>query len=448
MIFFQRQIEAHLQQWSDRPNRKPLLLRGARQVGKSTLIQKMGANFPYFVSLNLERTADARYFGQNKDVKEIWQQILFEKNLPNKPNETLLFIDEIQEIPATIKQLRYFYEDLPDLRVVAASSLLEFSLGDVKSFPVGRIEELTLHPLSFEEFLLALNETAALEALQTVPLPNYAYDKLFRLFKQYVIVGGMPEIVKTYLENQQSVTELRRVYASIWDAYRSDVVKYAKNQTQDSILRHIMAAAPYERDRITFAGFGSSNYRSREVGEAFRALDLAKIIYLIYPTTQTTHPQIADLSRKPRLQFLDTGLLNYASAIQAELLSLEDLNDYYRGFVVGHVVTQELIAKMNLGFYKPLFWVKENAKMNAEVDLSYPFKQLLIPIEVKSGAKGSLRSLHEYMDLAEHDLAVRFLQNKASVETAETRNKKSFRLLNLPYFAASQIDKYLNWAGV
>jgi uncharacterized protein len=172
---------------------------------------------------------------------------------------------------------------------------------------------------------------------------------------------------------------------------------------------------------------------------------LAKIIYVIYPTTQTAPPQIADLTRKPRLQFLDTGLMNYASEIQSELFSLENLNDYYKGFVVNHCVTQELIARNVQASYRPLFWVRENTSANAEVDLTYKWQQLLLPIEVKSGAKGSLRSLHEYMEVAPHDLAIRVLGNQLSLEKSKTRSGKIFKLLNIPYFAVSQLDKYIEW---
>jgi predicted AAA+ superfamily ATPase len=304
-----------------------------------------------------------------------------------------------------------------------------------------------LHPLDFEEFLMATGEASALEQLRIVPLNNFAYDKLFQLFKTYLIIGGMPEIIKTYIENKFSIVGLQEIYASIWDTYKSDIVKYAKNSTEANVIRHIILSAPYVRDRITFAGFGASNYRSREVGEAFRAMDLAKIIYLIYPTTQTLPPQTPDLTRKPRLQFLDTGLMNYASEIQTELLTLDDLNDYYKGFVVNHVITQELIANTMQSFTKPLFWVRENVHANAEVDISYKWYNLLLPIEVKSGSKGSLRSLHEYMEIASYDLAVRFLRHNSSLEQGKTRSGKLFRLLNLPYFAVSQLDNYIEWAN-
>ncbi len=256
----------------------------------------------------------------------------------------------------------------------------------------------------------------------------------------------MPEIIKSFVESGFNISGLNSTYASIWNTYKSDIVKYAKSINEAKILRYIIETAPNIRDRITFAGFGESNYKSREVGEAFRALDLAKIIYLIYPTTQTEPPQISDLKRKPRLQLIDTGLLNFASEIQLDLMRLDDLNDYYKGFVVNHCVTQELIANKSDIFFKPQFWVRENANSNAEVDLTIKWRNLLIPIEVKSGAKGRLKSLHEFMDITPHDLAVRFLANKVSLEKTKTNKGKEFYLLNLPYFAVSQIEKYIEWA--
>lgn len=445
MIFI-RKIELNFKEWQANYNRKPLILRGARQVGKSTLVNKWGATYKYFVSLNLEKPSDRKFFKTEREVTEIWDQLLFEKKIPNDPENTLLFIDEIQEIPHVIKQLRYFYEDLPKLNVVVAGSLLEFALSDITSFPVGRVTEMTLHPMNFEEFLLASNENLALEQLNIVPLNDFAFDKLLKLFNTYIIIGGMPEVVKQYVTSNFSLAGLKDIYASIWETYKSDIIKYAKNNTEAKVLRFIIETAPLVRDRISFAGFGGSNYKSREVGEAFRALDLAKIIYLIYPTTQTAPPQLSDMSRKPRLQFLDTGLMNYASEIQSELLLLEDLNDYYRGFVVNHGVTQELISKRSNTFFKPQFWVRENTNSNAEVDLTYKWKQLLVPIEIKSGAKGSLKSLHEFIDVAPHSFAIRFLGNKVTIEKCQTRKGKMFTLLSLPYFTISQIDKYIAWA--
>ncbi len=178
MVNFQRKLRENLLAWKEKDNRKPLILRGARQVGKSTIVRELGKNYTHFIQINLEKPNDRRFFQKEREVTEIWQQLIFEKGIPDTPQNTLLFIDEIQEIPHVIKQLRYFYEEIPQLHVIAAGSLLEFALGDVGSFPVGRVEEMVLHPFDFEEFLMATGEESALKALRQIPLPSYAYDKL------------------------------------------------------------------------------------------------------------------------------------------------------------------------------------------------------------------------------------------------------------------------------
>jgi uncharacterized protein len=442
---FSRKLEKSLEEWKLNSKKKPLIIRGARQVGKSTMVRKFGEQFKHYIELNLERKDDLAFVTDFTDVSKLMEAICFARNLPFEPAQTLLFIDEIQENPDAISLLRFFYEDLPMLPVIAAGSLLEFALGDVPSFPVGRVEQLVLHPIDFEEFLLATGEHMAVEQLHNVPMNDFAFQKLMALFNRYIILGGMPELIKRYIENGKVLTGLSGIYASIWDVYKDDIEKYGKNDTEKRVLRHIVNTAPFEKDRISFAGFGASQYKSREVGEAFRALELAGLIQVMYPTTHTEPPLLPDLKRKPRLQFLDTGLMNYASDIQAEMLALTDFTDFYRGFVVNHIVIQEIIAQQTRLDYKPVFWVREKANSNAEVDACVKWKNLVIPIEVKSGSQGRLRSLHEFIDACPHNFAVRLLGNKLSVEKGETRNGKTFSLLNLPYCCASKIEQYLDW---
>jgi uncharacterized protein len=231
--------------------------------------------------------------------------------------ETLLFIDEIQEEPDAIRQLRYFYEDFPDLHVIAAGSLLEFAMKKVKIFPVGRVELLYLHPLNFTEYLEAIGHQAAMKEMDKIPYAPYAHPILLNLFNHYTITGGMPEVVARYIESG-SMTELPAIYESIWETYKNDVEKYAHNETERKVIKHIMAVAHlYIDQRIKFQNFGQSNYRSREVGKAFRNLADAKVIQLLYPTTNVDIPAKPDLRKSPRLQFLDTGLINHALGIQA-----------------------------------------------------------------------------------------------------------------------------------
>lgn len=438
---FERKAYRRLMEWKTSPNRKPLIIRGARQVGKSTLVNQFAKEFRYFISLNMEKRAHQRFFEGLQDVRQITEAVFLSTNTPKDAGPVLLFIDEIQESPRAIQMLRYFYEERPDLFVVAAGSLLEFALREVPSFPVGRVEQMVLHPFDFEEFLMAIGHTAALEALNRIPVEQHAHDTLLELFHTYAAIGGMPEIIKQYI-NDQSMANLSHTYESLWQGYKDDVIKYARNPTERKVMQHVIYTAPQEKDRIVFEGFGHSNYKSREVGEALRSLDQARIVQLIYPSSSTRPPIETDYRKRPRLQFLDTGLLNHAMQLQAGMIGLEDLGTVYKGKIVQHLVTQELMAQHDTPSYKPHFWVRENANSQAEVDLLYTCKQYVIPVEIKSGESGSLRSLHQFVEACGHPYAMRLLANRFTVDQTQTPKGIPFLLMNLPYYLGAKIPEY------
>lgn len=443
MIFY-RKATSKLLKWKESSTRKPLLIRGARQVGKSTLIRQFASEFTHFIELNLEKEQHRRLFEQTDQVRYLMDAIYLSARIPNTGQPTLLFLDEIQESPKAIQQLRYFYEELPHLYVVAAGSLLEFALKKIASFPVGRIEQMVLHPFDFEEFLMALDHQQALEELNTIPCHDYGYQAMMEQFHNYAIVGGMPEVIKQYMTDQ-SFANLGAIYDALWQGYKDDAEKYASNQTERKIIRHVIDSSPNEKDRVSFEGFGNSVYRSREIGEVLRALDLARVIRLIYPATALTPPMNEDLKKRPRLQFLDTGLLNHALNIQAEMIGVTDLNSVYKGRIIQHMVIQELQSQHDSTLYKPHFWVREKAKSSAEVDLVYHYKQYLIPIEIKSGEQGKLRSLHQFMESCGHPYGVRLLANRFSVEKVKTPSGIPYLLMNLPYWLGTKIPLYIEW---
>jgi uncharacterized protein len=322
--------------------------------------------------------------------------------------------------------------------------LLEFALDTVPSFPVGRVEYLCLHPLDFEEYLQALNYQAASQQINTVPIESFAHKQLLQLFHEYAIIGGMPSIVKQYVEHK-AIATLQNSYMTLWQSFKDDVEKYGRSTAQRNVIRHVMETAPNERDRVVFEKIGKSHYRSREVGEALRNLDMAHIIYLIYPTTSITLPIVTDFRKRPRLQLLDTGLLNQSLNLQGEMIGMSDLSDYYRGKIMLHLVTQQLIALHDQPIYRPHFWVREKKDSSAEVDLIFQFKNLLIPIEVKSGEQGKLRSLHQFVEAAPHPYAVRISANTLSVEQVRTPGGKPYFLMNMPYYLATRISVYIAW---
>ena len=247
--------------WKNDKNRKPLILRGARQVGKTTLVNQFSSQFKQYIYLSLERPEDIYYFDMLTNVKAIVESLFLKHELQPDYNNTLLFIDEIQESPKAIALLRYFYEDLPELPVISAGSLLEFSLHNVQSFPVGRVSFMYLFPLSFEEFLEAMDKRAAYKALQQIPVSEPARHILFDLFHTYALVGGMPEVVKIYLQTK-SFIGINTIYSSIWETYKSDVKKYARSSTEEKVITHIINSAHNFLDqRVTFQNFGNSNYK-------------------------------------------------------------------------------------------------------------------------------------------------------------------------------------------
>lgn len=443
MVFY-RKLNKYLLAWKESSNRKPLVIRGARQVGKSTLVREFGKEFRYFIDLNLEKSQDKKLFDRLDNASDIINAIFLSRGIPYTGEPTLIFIDEIQESPLAIKMLRYFYEEFADLYFIAAGSLLEFALKKVPAFPVGRVKQIVLHPFDFEEFLLALNRKDLLDEIENVPVRDYAHEIILDLFHDYAIIGGMPEVIRRYAE-EKTMINLGEIYDDIWQSYRDDVEKYASNSTERKIIRHIIDTAPFEKDRITLAGFGNSNYRSREVGEALRSLDMARIIQIIYPSTAVEPPAVPNLTRKPRLQMVDTGLLNHSIGHQAEMIGLQDLTDFHRGRIIQHLVSQQLQAQTYSPLYKPVFWVREKANSNAEVDLLYQYKKLLVPIEIKSGGHGTLRSLHQFIERTNHKYAVRLLANNFSVESVKTPNGVSYILMNLPYYVSSKIPQCIEW---
>ena len=442
---FYRDIINELVAWSNKANRKPLVLRGARQVGKTTCVNLFSQSFEQYIYLNLELSEDRALFQQDYNISEFLEALFFLKNKQKNLQKTLIFIDEIQAEPKAVAMLRYLYEQAPEYYVIAAGSLLESVLDKKISFPVGRIEYLRLYPVSFKEFLYAMGEQQAITLLEQIPCPAFAHDKLLKLFHKYTLIGGMPEIIQHYAVHRD-LTSLSSLYESLLVAYLDDVEKYANNEKHSRVIRHIIQTAfHFAGERIKMVGFGNSNYPSREISEAMQLLEKSFMLQRIYPTTATELPLIPDLKKSPRLQLLDTGLVNYFSGIQQEIFGTKDLNILYKGRITEHIVGQEIQAQSHLLLNKLFFWVRQKNQSNAEVDFVIQQGNKIIPIEVKSGATGRLRSLHQFVERTNHPFAVRLYAGKLTKEKAKTIAGIEFQLLNLPYYLAGELDQYLEW---
>ncbi len=445
--FFRRDAEAELARWSDDEDRKPLVIRGARQVGKTSMVRAFAAKHAgRFAELNLERSAHADIFRRGLSLKETVQRILLECSVPASPEPLVLFLDEIQAVPEAVALLRYFHEERPDIRVIAAGSLLEASMAAANiSFPVGRVQFLYLRPMSFAEFLWAAGEIPLRDALEQVPVPVHAHDLLLNRFHQYALIGGMPEAVSRYMATDGDLAEVNQVYADLFTAFRDDIPKYGRNETMRRVLLHCLDSAPYEAGaRVTFHGFGGSNYRSREVGEALRSLERAMLLELIHPTVACQEPLMPDRRKSPRLQFLDAGLVNHRAGLQRNLIGLRDLTDVHRGRLVEQIIGQELKATDARSDVPLRFWVRDKAQSQAELDYLLQTPTGVVPVEAKSGAAGKLRSLHQFMAQSEAPLGVRLYAGLPACHSVSFAGV-NYRLVNVPYYAASMILHYIEW---
>jgi len=442
---FTRSILQQFREWKNKPDRKPLILRGARQVGKTTAVRLFSEAYDQFIHLNLEQPDEAKLFSRSLPATDLLQSIRFFKSLPSVEGQTLLFLDEVQNSPEAVGFLRYFYEDLPEIHVIAAGSLLEIALTQKQiGVPVGRVEYALMYPLTFREFLEATAEVQALEALEIIPAPAYAFPRLMDLFHRYALVGGMPEIVARYAEKQDAVG-LAPGYRSLSTSFLDDIPKYARNETMKRTIRHCLEAAPLEAGgRIKFAGFGKSNYRSREAGESLRILEQAMLVHLLYPTTSTEIPLIPDHKKSPRLLFLDIGLVNFSAGLQGHYFEYPDLHSFYRGKIAEMIVGQELIAS-NPERHKPVFWVRKKSQAPAEVDFVVQHEKFAVPVEVKAGAKGTLKSLHQFINRCPHPYGVRLYAGPLEIVRTKTPEGKPFSLLNLPYCLAGELRAYIRW---
>jgi predicted AAA+ superfamily ATPase len=441
-MFYRNAIE-DLREWAKRDNRKPLILRGARQVGKTTLVDEFGKDFEIYLKLNLEEPEHFRRCEDYTNMETLLTGIYLINETARKDVPTLLFIDEIQNSPRAVSLLRYFYEKAPRLHVIAAGSLLESLIDKHISFPVGRVEYMAVRPCSFNEFLGATGKIELQKAQRAGAVPAALHQQLMSLFNQYTLVGGMPEVVANYAAHHDIVS-LETVYDVLLTGYRDDAEKYAATGTLRHVIRHILNVGwNYAAQRIKFERFGESDYRSRETGEAFRLLEKAMLLELSYPYSGYRLPVIPELKRSPKLLWLDTGLVNYVAGLQKELFGTKDISEAWRGKVAEQIVGQELLAANSRFSHKRHFWVRNGKGSEAEVDFLLIFDGLVIPIEVKPGLNSKLRSLHLFMDEAEHQTAVRIWSGPCTVDRVTTLRGKSFNLYNIPFYYAGILDVLL-----
>ena len=440
---FRRNIISKLEAWKQDERHKPLILRGARQVGKTTVVNEFGALFDNYLYFNLERNENVKLFEMEIPLDDLVNMLFASLGKPQQKGTTLIFIDEIQNSSKTIALLRYFYEQRPDLYVIAAGSLLE-NLVDVKvSFPVGRVQYLALRPCSYYEFLGALGKNNLLIILSQKAEYTVAFhEQLMHLFNQYTIIGGMPEAVQQYADTQD-VVAIEDIYETLVQAYKDDSEKYVRGNKLTDVVRFILSYGwAFSGETITLGNFANSGYKSREVGEAFRLLEKAMLLELVYPMSSTQMPIIPETKRMPKLIWFDTGLVNYQAGIRREIIGSTEMVDSWRGHIAEQITAQELLTMEDRVGQHRSFWAKPNN--GAEVDFVFVHNSKLYPIEVKSGTNAHLRSLQSFMDNSDIDIAIRIWSKPYSADRVKTPKGKEFRLINLPFYLIGRLHQVLD----
>ncbi len=441
---FKRNLLIRLREWKLRDGRKPLIVRGARQTGKTTAIKMFGSEYNQFLYFNLDDESDLHYFSQNFTIDQLIDSLFLVRKQKKLFAETLIFIDEIQNSTYAVKMLRYFFEKYPTLNVIAAGSMLEMVAGSGQiSFPVGRVEYLYLHPITFGEYLDAAGESELLEIYLSGQIPEYAHQEFLKLYHEYALIGGMPEVVSNWINNHD-IMALNPIYGSLVLSYRDDIEKYAGNITQQEHLRHVFDTVPYYTGkRISFARFGNSNYRTETMQAALKVLERAMLINIVYPTISTDLPILPDLRKSPKIYYLDSGLQNYILNVQNNFIGINDLDKIYQGRFIEQQAGMDLRNSNFKSNTIPHFWVRQKKQSQAEVDYILQHQGMIIPVEVKSGASGRLRSLNSFMDKSQNNYAVKLSAEYFHKTDIKSLSGKIFSITNIPYYLVERIYDFL-----
>jgi len=433
---FNRFVEKELKNWKVNPYRKPLILRGARQVGKTSVIRKFGQeNFDQVIEVNLEKRDQLQIFDQATSVEEFLKRINLFLDQKVVPGTTLLFIDEIQESKNVMELLRFFAEEKPQLHVMAAGSLLEAKIGQDWSIPVGRVEYRYLFPMTFFEYLNARKKTALLDSLETIRLgDSFAYgDLASELFKEYVVVGGMPEVVKSFAETGDYV-QVRAIFNRLQTAYVDDIRKYSKSKESNKYLEIVLEYGPKIAGTIyKYENFGGSNYRSREMGEAIQTVEKVMLLKQLLAVNSTSLPIVPKNKRQKKMIWLDVGLVNYVNNAYQEMLVRE-----YKGKIMEQVVGQSMLAG---GITRPLdlyYWSRDKVEGSAEVDFCFQHQSRIVGMEIKSGNLAKMKSLFSLGNIDPTAALVRVSWDNLGSESWKFAGK-DYPILSLPFYL---IDRY------
>jgi len=402
--YINRKIDNDLLLWMGESNRKPLLLRGARQVGKSSAVRHLAERFEYFLEINFELNNEVRDLFAKGDLSpfKLCQELAAIYRTPVIPGKTLLFFDEIQSSVPAISSLRFFYEEYNELHVIAAGSLMEFAFQEIPSFGVGRVRSMFMYPMSFSEFLVACNHQLLLEAIQKAdcknPLSDAVHNKALELLKKHFILGGMPEVVSVYV-NDNDLLSCQRILDDLVISLRSDFAKY-KKKVSTSQLSVVFDSVTAQMGRKFVYTNISNDYNSRQLKEGMELLIMAGLVIPVVHSSANGIPLGAEIdNKKKKLLLLDTGIFQRLLGLPlSDLLISSDFSLVNKGNIAELFAGLEILKSSSCYEKKNLYyWHRESKSSNAEVDFVVQYGQDIIPIEVKSSNKGAMQSMNMFI---------------------------------------------------
>ncbi len=455
----QRAISTALSQWYQMQERKPLVLRGARQVGKTWIARELARQHDLqLIELNFEKKPEYSELFNSNDPQEIIRHIAVTQTKEIHCEKALLFLDEIQVAPELLSKLRWFAESLPELAVIAASSLLEFVLADhTFSMPVGRIQYMYLEPMSFVEFLQADGMESLVNYMILFQwqskIPEAVHQQLMQAFKYYMLVGGLPAAVSIW-KDTHDLMQVNRIHHDLLATYRDDFSKYA-GRLETHYLNDILTKSPLMLGRKFKYSHIDSDNKIRPIKKALQLLTKSRLCHLVYVTDGNGVPLAAEVKLKTfKVIMLDVGCACALLGLDLQnIATATDLKLVNQGGISEQVVGQ-LLRTINPFYIEPAlyYWVRDKKGSAAEIDYLIQYRNEIVPIEVKSGSTGSLKSLHLFMASKKANYAVRVNADLPSVNrvnnTIHDGEKVNYILLSIPFYLLSDLHRLLDMADV
>lgn len=450
-----RKASLFLEKWLVQAYRKPLVIRGARQVGKTWLVRDFAASQgKQLIEINFEKERQTATLFESNNPQEILLNLSEKVGRKIQPHTSILFLDEIQAAPTLYEKLRWFAEDMPELPVIAAGSLLEVIVMDnVISMPVGRINYMYLEPLSFEEFLEALGHEILCESLQRVTfasqIPLYTHEHLSKLLKEYIIVGGMPIAINVW-KDTQSLEAVGQSHQDLLKTYRDDFRIYSGRLAEER-LDEVFTKVPLLLGKKFIYRDINKDVRIPAIKKSLELLCKARVCHKIEATAANGLPLGAEVHSKYfKTIFLDIGLCSSMLKLSLSLLrTTEEIDLINSGGIAEQLVGQAL--RTLPPFYEEpslYYWLKTDSQSNAEIDYVIHHGTNIVPIEVKAGLSGRLKSLHLFMQLKKRSYAVRV--SSAQMEARIVKHKGpdgrpvEYTLYTVPFYLLEQINRLLD----